>query len=154
MFFYKMPTIYKYIVFVIGCIGAYFEPVQALLLLVITLFVFDFFTGIAKSRKTSGRWMLQSKKLRWSFVKMFVYLAIMALTFNVCEATRLSDAVALSVVKVEVWCIVYVEGLSIIENLLVVFPEDKFLRFMHYWFSVEFLRYFPLISGFFKEREK
>ncbi|MDR1121807.1 MAG: phage holin family protein [Dysgonamonadaceae bacterium] len=148
-----MNVVLKYAVFLGGCIAAYFEPVRALLMLVCGLFVVDFITGVLKSHKVNRTWALKSKKLRWSFVKMFVYLAIMALTFAVCEMMALSVDTGLTVVKMEVWCIVYIEGLSIIENLLILFPGDRFLKFLHYLLSVEFLKYVPVLSNFLKERE-
>jgi hypothetical protein len=77
----------------------------------------------------------------------------MALTFYVCEAMGLSVEAGLSVVKVEVWCVVYIEGLSIVENLQAVFVHDRFLRFLHYLLSVEFLKYVPVLNGFLKEKE-
>ena len=148
-----MNAVFKYGVFFAGCVAAYFEPIRALLVLVLVLFVADFITGVAKPRKARGRWSLQSKRLRWSFVKMFVYMAVMALTFYVCEAMELSAGVALSVVKVEVWGVVYIEGLSIVENLRTLWPDDRFLQFLHYLLSVEFLKYIPIVSHFFKEKE-
>jgi hypothetical protein len=65
----------------------------------------------------------------------------------------LSVDAGLAVAKIEVWCIVYIEGLSIIENLLELFPGDKFLKFLHYLLSVEFLKYVPVLSNFLKEKE-
>jgi hypothetical protein len=148
-----MNVIWKYILFAAGCIAACFEPIGFLLRLVFVLFLVDFVSGFIKSRKNCGRWTFQSRKLRWSFVKMFVYMAVMALTFYVCEAMQLSRETALSAVKVEVWCVVYIEGLSIVENLRVLFPNDRFLKFIHYLLSVEFLKYIPLLNGFLKEKE-
>jgi hypothetical protein len=72
----------------------------------------------------------------------------------VCEAMKLSDDTAVSIVKVEVWMIVYIEGLSIIENLRTIFPRDKFLKFMHYLLSVEFLKFIPIVSKFLKENDE
>jgi phage-related holin len=144
----------KYLLFLAGCIATYFEPVRALLMLVTGLFVIDFITGVLKSHKLNRTWALKSKKLRWSFVKMLVYLAIMVLTFAVCEMMSLGIDTGLMVVKIEVWCIVYIEGLSIIENLLILFPGDRFLKFLHYLLSVEFLKYVPVLSNFLKEKEE
>jgi phage-related holin len=141
-------------VFLAGCIAAYFEPIKALVYLTILLFVIDFLTGVAKSVKITKTFALKSKKLRWSFVKMFVYLAVMALTFAVCEMLGLSVENGISVVKVEAWCIVYIEGLSIVENLIVLFPNDKFLMFLHYLLSVEFLKYVPMLNSFLKEKDE
>jgi phage-related holin len=144
----------KYMVFAVTSIAAYFEPINGLLILVATLFVADFITGVLKSVKLTGSLSLKSKKLRWSFVKMFVYMAVMGVTFYVCEAMGLSDDTAISVVKIEVWMVVYIEGLSIVENLKTIFTKDKFLNFLHYMLSVEFLKYVPFVSKFLKESEE
>ena len=81
-----MNAVWKYLLFIAGCVSAYFEPLGFLLRLVAVLFFADFVTGVIKSRKNCGRWTFQSKKLRWSFVKMLIYMCVMALTFYVCEA--------------------------------------------------------------------
>lgn len=148
-----MNVIWKHLLFAAGCLAAYFEPLGFLLRLVAVLFAVDFVSGFVKSRKICGRWTFRSGKLRWSFVKMFVYMAVMALTFYVCEAMQLARDTALSVVKIEVWCVVYIEGLSIVENLRVLFPNDRFLKFIHYLLSVEFLKYIPLLNDFLKEKD-
>jgi phage-related holin len=148
-----MGVVWKYVLFAAGCALTYIEPIGFLLHLVLTLFVSDFVTGVLKSRKLSGSWRLRSKRLRWSFVKMFTYMSVMALTFYVCDVMRLRSA-GVSVVKTEVWCIVYIEGLSIVENLLAVFPRDRFLKFLHYLLSVEFLKYIPVLNNFLKEKEE
>lgn len=148
-----MNNILKYIIFIAGCFATYFEPIAALLVLIATLFVLDFITGVLKQVKLTGKLLLKSRKIRWSFVKMFVYMAVMALTFYVCEAMQLGIETTISVVKIEVWCVIYIEGLSIVENLLVLFPEDKFLRFIHYLLAIEFLKYVPFVSNFLKEKD-
>lgn len=148
-----MNALLKYFVFLAGCAAAYLEPIKLLIILVILLFCLDFVTGVWKSVKVNRSWKIKSKRLRWSFVKMFVYLALIAFSFMICEFMRLSPETAISVSKIEVWAIIYVEGLSIVENLLVIFPGDKFLRFLHYLLSVEFLKFIPVFSRFLKEEE-
>jgi phage-related holin len=148
-----MNVIIKYLVFLAGCIAAYFEPVKTLACLVVLLFSIDFLTGVAKSVKVTKTFRLKSKKWRWSFVKAAVYLAVMLLTFAVCEMLGLSVETGISAARVEAWCIVYIEGLSIVENLRVLFPNDKFLMFLHYLLSVEFLKYVPMLNSFLKEKD-
>jgi hypothetical protein len=148
-----MNAILKYLVFIVGCIAAYFEPIKLLIILVILLFCLDFVTGVWKSVKVTGKWEIKSKRLRWSFVKMFVYLALVAFSFLICEFMRLPVETAISVSKIEVWAIVYVEGLSIVENLLVIYPSDKFLKFLHYLLAVEFLKFIPVFGKFLKEKD-
>jgi phage-related holin len=148
-----MNAIIKYFVFVASCVAAYLEPVKLQACLVVLLFVIDFLTGVAKSVKITKTFALKSKKLRWSFVKMAVYLVVMALTYVVCRMEGLSVETCISAVKVEAWCVVYIEGLSIVENLIALFPNDKFLMFLHYLLSVEFLKYVPMLNSFLKEKD-
>jgi phage-related holin len=147
-------ALYKYILFLSGGICSYFGPLGFLFKLVLILFIIDFVTGIIKSVKLNKALKIRSKRLRWSFVKMLVYMFVMALTFYVCGSMQLDSEITLSVVKLEAWCIVYIEGLSIVENLKLIFPDDKFLKFIHYALSVEFLKYVPILSSFIKEKEE
>jgi phosphatidylglycerophosphate synthase len=148
-----MNTIFKYLVFLITSAATYFQPVGGLLLLVTLLFMCDFVTGFIKSVKVSHAVRIQSKKLRWSAVKMCVYLSIITLTFFVCKVMGVGMDTAVSVVKIEAWCIVYIEGLSIVENLQAILPKDKFLGFLHYLLSIEFLKVVPLLANFLKEKD-
>ncbi|MDR2286829.1 MAG: phage holin family protein [Prevotellaceae bacterium] len=146
-------NIVKYAVFVITLGMTYFEPIHGLLLLVAILFTVDFVTGFIKSVKTTHAICVKSKRLRWSAVKMCVYLSIMALTFFICRIMGIELDATLSVIKIEVWCIVYIEGLSIVENLQVIFPNDKFFSMIHELLAIEFLKYIPILSSFLKEKE-
>jgi hypothetical protein len=141
----------KYILFILGLLATYFEPILGLVYLVGILFVVDFITGIIKTFKKGEK--IKSKRLRWSFGKLFVYLGSMSFTYYCCVAMGLAPETAISVVKLEVWFIVYIEGLSVVENLLIIRSGDKFLLFLHYLLSVEFLKYIPVLSNFLKEKE-
>jgi phage-related holin len=149
-----MLKFWKYLLFAGTSAAAYFEPIKFLIILVIILFCADFVTGVWKSVKVNRTWEIKSKRLRWSFVKMFVYLALITLSFLICEFMQLSVEAAISVTKIEVWAIIYVEGLSIVENLLVIYPNDKFLQFLHYLLAVEFLKFIPLFGKFLKEKDE
>jgi phage-related holin len=148
-----MDSIFKYLVFAITAVASYFEPVGGLVALVLVLFAADFVTGFIKSVKVTRKVSVKSKKLRWSVVKMFVYLSVIALTFFICEIMSVGIDATLAAVKIEVWCIVYIEGLSIVENLQIIFPDDKFLGFLHYLLAIEFLKYVPALANFLKDRE-
>jgi len=141
----------KYIIFSIGCIASYFAPIASLCWVVVGLYVVDFITGTAASFKEGV--FLRSSILRWSFVKIFVYLGHAALIFFVCDKMGMAQQDTLKVLKVMMWGIVYIEGLSINENLLRIYPASLFLRLMHYLLSIEFLKYVPVIANFFKENK-
>jgi phage-related holin len=141
---------FKYFLFIASAVCSYFYPIRVLLALVLVLFVIDLATGIWKATRAGEK--IQSRKLRWSFGKLLSYLVVMTLTFFTCEAMGLDAGTAVSVVKVEVWGIVYVEGLSIVENMLAIRPGDKFLLYLHYLLSVEFLKFIPTLSNFFKQK--
>jgi hypothetical protein len=143
--------IIKYGLFCLSTIATYFEPILPLLVLVLVLFSFDFVTGVWKSLKTGVK--IESYKLARSFGKLLCYLLPMTLTFFTCEAMGLSDDTAIAVVKVEVWAAIYVEGLSIVENLRVIYPRNSFLGYLYYLLSVEFLKVVPRLSNYFKQEK-
>jgi hypothetical protein len=146
-----MNDILKWFLFIAGGIVAYFEPLSAVMILVTTLFVLDFITGIAKSVRIGDA--IKSSKLKWSFYKLLVYLGTMTLTFFICESMGLSKDTGVSVVNIEAWFVVYIEGLSIIENLQKI-RDNRFLQFIHYLLAVEFLKKFNILSDFMKNKEK
>ncbi|MDR1551865.1 MAG: phage holin family protein [Prevotellaceae bacterium] len=146
-----MNDILKWLLFIGGSIAAYFEPLQAVMLLVTMLFMLDFATGIAKAVRLGTP--IKSSKLKWSLYKLLVYLGTMTLTFFICESMRLSKDTSVSVVNVEAWFVVYIEGLSIIENLQKI-RDNRFLQFIHYLLAVEFLKRFRILADFMKQEEK
>jgi hypothetical protein len=145
-----MNDILKWALFIGGSVAAYFEPLNAIMILVTTLFVLDFITGIAKSIRTGQT--IKSSKLKWSLYKLLVYLGTMTLTFFICESMELSKDTGVSAVNIEAWFVVYIEGLSIIENLQKI-KDNRFLQFIHYLLAVEFLKKFTILSDFIKEKE-
>ena len=143
----------KYSCFIAGGLMAYFKPIEPLILLVVVLFCTDFALGVCKSIRLKGCWKgLASFKLRWSLAKAAVYLLVVSYTFFICEKMEVSNETIKSVIKLEVWSVVYIEGLSIVENLKVLFPNNKFLDIIHYFLSVEFLKYVPQLANFLKKK--
>jgi phage-related holin len=143
-----MNAVIKYLLFIGGCVAAYFEPIAGITLVVVVLFVLDFFTGIGKALKSGDR--IRSGKLKWSLYKLLTYLGVMTLTFFISESMGLGRGTGVAVVKVEVWFIIYIEGLSIIENLQVI-KDNRYLQFIHYLLAVEFLKKFAVLGDFLKE---
>jgi phage-related holin len=145
-----MNDIFKWLLFISGSATAYFEPLLPIIFVVLTLFILDFITGIAKSIRTGQA--IKSRRARWSFYKLLVYLGVMGLTFFIVESMGFDRAAGVNVVKVEVWFVIYIEGLSIIENLQKI-KDNRFLQFIHYLLAVEFLKKFTILSDFMKQKE-
>ena len=144
-----MNSIIKNIVFACGCIASYFEPIMLLIHVVAILFVADLITGISASFKEGES--LKSSKARWSFVKMLVYLLALALIFSVCERMEIGEQTTTNIAKIVVWMIIYVEGLSVVENFSRIVPNNRVVSFLHYMLSVEFLKHIPFLADFLKE---
>jgi hypothetical protein len=136
-----------------GCAFAYFEPLKWMVIIILLLFSIDFLTGYGKNVYLRHQWCLCSKKLRWSFVKMFVYIFLMLLIFLIAEKMGISTEMSVYAVKVAMWMVIYVEGLSIVENLGEIWPDDRVLKFLHFLLSVEFVDRIPLLYNFLKEKE-
>lgn len=134
------------------------------ILLSLGLVVLDFFTGLGASF-CEGK-SIESKRLRWSFAKTLVYAGALVFTLaigvilhlmedlaNMEEVSMTTLVVTLTIVKMETYVISYIEVLSNIENLRRIFPNNVFLKYLHWILSVEIIKKIPKYSEFLKERE-
>lgn len=134
------------------------------MLLSLGLVILDFFTGLGASF-CEGK-SIQSKRLRWSFAKTLVYGGVLIFTLAIgvilhliaelanTEKTSMTTLVTtLTIVKLETYVISYIEVLSNVENLRRIFPNNVFLKYLHWILSVEIIKKIPKYSEFLKERE-
>lgn len=134
------------------------------MLLSLGLVILDFFTGLGASF-CEGK-SIQSKRLRWSFAKTLVYGGVLIFTLAIgvilhliaelanTEKTNMTTLVTtLTIVKLETYVISYIEVLSNVENLRRIFPNNVFLKYLHWILSVEIIKKIPKYSEFLKERE-
>ncbi len=138
------------------------DAVGLAIMLSLLLVVLDFCTGIMASL-CEGK-SISSKRIRWSFAKTVVYAASLVLTLAIgvslhmiegfsTEPTKTTLAITLTIVKFEAYVIAYIEVLSNIENLRRIFPNNLFLKYIHWILSVEIIKKIPKFSEFLKERE-
>ncbi|GHT04226.1 hypothetical protein AGMMS49525_10350 [Bacteroidia bacterium] len=150
-----IQQLFAWFAFAFGSIGAYFSPTQDMIVLVIILYFVDFATGYAAYIKTTGKLGFVSKRLRWSLVKLLVYLAIIVCVYVIYDRLEVDKYIEFQKVSaIIMWAYVYIEGLSIVENAQKISPEDKFLKFLHYLLSVKVLAVIPFISNMLKEYEE
>lgn len=134
------------------------------MLLSLGLVILDFFTGLGASF-CEGK-SIQSKRLRWSFAKTLVYGGVLIFTLAIgvilhliaelanTEKTSITTLITtLTIVKLETYVISYIEVLSNVENLRRIFPNNVFLKYLHWILSVEIIKKIPKYSEFLKERE-
>lgn len=141
------------------------------ILLVVFFMVGDFLAGIFASRKAKERKkrkQIESSKLRWSAAKYAIYVFAFIGTlvagilihtvycFNEgIEVTSKSYILSwtLSFLMGQMIFITWIEAISIVENLRLVYPDDKFLKGLHYVLLVDFGKLIPHFSKFLKEEK-
>ncbi len=149
-------------------IAAYSQNMQTVVVactLALLLVVIDFGTGVAASKIVDGIG-IKSKKLRWSFAKLVVYVSAIAATLAVgiflhmidvfiSPTSGRSDILTLTLiaVKYEAYVVAWIEIVSNLENLLRIWPDNKFLKYLHFVVSVDFIKKIPRLTDALKEKE-
>ena len=155
-------------------ISIFTESLRSLVTSIILVLFFmtgDFLSGIFASRKAKERKkrkQIESSKLRWSAAKYAVYVFFVIGTliagilihaihcFNEgLEITTKSTILnyTLTFLIAQMIFITWIEAISIIENFRLVYPEDKFLKGLHYVLLVDFGRLIPHFSKYLKEEK-
>lgn len=150
-----MSWIFKFVVVLTCAVVAYFEPIRGAVNIFICAFVADFVTGLLASFKLGERF--KSSKARWSFAKLlcytgsFMFLLVIGKNLQALHQAGDDYASMLWLIKMVVYAGVWFETKSIVENLQVLFPENRFLSFLDYLLGVEFTKKIPGLANFLKE---
>lgn len=127
----------------------------------------DFVTGVYASKREGRSIKIRSRRMRWSLAKILVYSGCISLTLLIgmllngmeialgaTEEQKTGALIfALYCVRVEAYFICWIETVSIIENLRRRFPDNMFLKFLHYIVAVEFVKKIPKLETFLKEKD-
>lgn len=127
------------------------------------LVVADYLTGIAASLYEGKK--IVSKRMRWSFAKLVVYIVSVVGTLFIGVLLHLIELLiepgttqtgilifTLTAIKFEAYIIAWVETVSNIENLRRIFPKSLFLKYLHWILSVEIVKKIPKFTEFLKEK--
>lgn len=141
--------LHKWFLFSMGSVTAYMSDFIGIILLFLILFVADFITGCLASFMTGSK--IESYRLRWSFVKTFCYFGTFVFTVfvGVC-VNKLSFFIG--IVKLEVYVALWIEAVSITENLIKIFPKVIFLEYIHFMISTEWVKKISGLTNFLKEK--
>lgn len=164
-----MNKIYSYIInLALAYMAVFTKSMDAVIVsitLAVLLVVIDFASGVAASMLVDHVG-IKSKRLRWSFAKTAVYSITILGTLCIGVFLHLISTYAdssagntvinwtLAGVKYEAYVASWVEIVSILENLIRIFPTNTFLKFIHYVVAVNFIKKIPLLANYFKETEE
>lgn len=127
----------------------------------------DFISGIWASKKYR-KISIQSSKLRWSAAKYAVYcffiigtiiigsfLHLMICIFDGIDIKEKTNVLywTLNFIKAQMLFITWIEAVSIIENFRLVYPENLFLKGLHYVLLFDVAKLIPKFSNFLKENK-
>jgi len=131
-------TLFKeWLLFALGAFVAYRNNIIGIGILFGGLFLLDLITGVVAARLREE--LIVSKKLRWSFVKLFCYLGSFSMTLFIGGCLNQVEFF-MEILKVVVYAAVYIECLSILENFLSMFPNFTYLRWLHLMMSVKWIK--------------
>ena len=139
----------RWLMFSSGATAVYMNEFIGIFVLFAALFVTDFITGCVASFRAGDK--IESYKLRWSFVKTLCYFGTFAFTLlaGVCVN---NITLFINIVKLEVYVALWIEAVSITENLLKIFPGVLFLEYIHFMLSSEWVKKLSGMTNFLKEK--
>lgn len=140
----------KWIIFASGAVTVYMNEFIGIVVLFLILFISDFMTGCVASFVCGNK--IESYRLRWSFVKTFCYFGTFVFTILIGVCTN-NLTFFVDMVKFEVYVALWIEAVSITENLIKIFPKVIFLEYMHFMISTEWVKKISGLTNFFKEKE-
>ncbi len=145
-----MHAFITWVIFAVGALAAYQNELIGLFTLFFFFFLADFITGIVSSWKKGEKFT--SSRARWSFAKTFCYIGtfVVIIIIGLCINQL---AFFISILKITVWAAIWFEAVSNIENLISLFPNNRFLKFVHYILAVEWVKKIPFLSDFLKEEK-
>ena len=122
----------------------------------ITVLLFAFFIDMIVGILTDiliHKQRLDAKKFLLSFIYIAIYMATIISIYFVGE--RMDDELeSLFIVKTVTYAFIYFYGANILNNLAIMFPENKAIAFLNYWFGLEFIRYIPTLGSFLNRDKK
>ena len=140
----------EWLVFVGGAIVVHMNDIIGITVIFLLLFVIDFVTGITAS--LSKKKKIRSYKLRWSFVKMLCYLGTFAFT-QILGIIIDQKVFFEQVLNLQIYVAAYIECVSILENMTVIFPNNLFFKWIHYMLTVEWIKKISGLKEFLKEHK-
>lgn len=140
----------EWLIFIGGAILACANDIIGVIVVFSLLFAIDFITGIAASFCKGGK--IESHKSRWGFAKTLCYFGTFGLTLFFKSAG--SDPGFFDyVLKLEIYVAAYIECVSILENMVVIFPKHLFFKYLHYMLTIEWVKKISGLKEFLKEHK-
>jgi hypothetical protein len=136
-------------------------------ILVLIFMAGDFISGIWASKRVK-KIGVQSSKLRWSAAKYAVYCffiigtiiigSFLHLIYCFHEGTDIKVSTyilmwTLRFIMAQMIFITWIEAVSIVENFRLVYPNDTFLKGLHYLLVFDLVKRIPKFANFLKENK-
>ena len=140
-----------WVTFITGAVISHINDIIGITVLFLLLFVVDFFSGCAAS--ICKKKELRSYKFRWSFVKTFCYGGTFFFTYAF-GILRGQEEFFEPILNVQIYVAAYIECVSILENMMVIFPGNLFFKYLHYMLTVQWIKKISGLKEAIKEHKK
>ncbi len=140
--------ILRWATFIAGLFAVEVNELLAIFITFCVLVVTDTATGIWASMVEG--YTVESYKARWTFSKLLSYFGTFALTAMIGVCIDQQEAFTY-VLKAEIMIGLWVEALSVSENMERIFPENPLWKWIHSILDADIVKKFIGLTGFFKE---
>lgn len=130
----------------VGALLAVTRPVQGALTLLLTFagldILFGILSGVFKARERFG-----FRKFIMSALYLALYLGVIVMIYTVGHFQNDTDE-ALYLVKIITYVFIYFYSTNILKNIRRLIPDNRVIRFMDYFISLQFMNRIDAIADF------
>ena len=161
-----LAWLYSLFILLVSSLGLTVDAASVACGIALVLVGIDFITGVIASKHEGQKIRMRSKRMRWSGAKLAVYTGVIAFTIVIGTGLHSMEVIinpdvlttdtleaTLYCVRVEAYFFIWIETVSIIENLRRRLPNMEFLKIIHYIVAVEFVKRIPKLSAYLKEKD-
>lgn len=138
----------KWLLFAWGLVMAQMQEIIGVLVIFLVFLALDLITGISASLVEGKK--IESRKIRWSFIKTISYLGTFLMTLLIGVAINKMDAVEI-IFKTELYFALWTEAVSNLENMVRIAPQFKLWPFLLHMMNFEWVKLVPGLSNYLKK---
>lgn len=144
-----MENIKGLIACVLSALAAYFHPISDIVFCTVYIFGLNFVLGLVAGMAVHNE-SFDFKKAFGCIVQTCVFFLVIASVYFVGEHMGNQQG-AIQCVTAVTYALIYFLSVNTLRNLRVLFPDNRWITFIHYCLSMEFVKKVPFMTEFLKQ---
>ena len=147
-----MENIKNLIACMLSALAAYFHPISDIVFCTVYIFGLNFVLGLIAGMAVDNE-SFSFKKAFMCIIHTCVFFLIIASVYFVGEHMGNQDG-AIQCVTAVTYALIYFLAVNILKNLKALFVDNRWISFVYYCISMEFVKKIPFMSEFLKQESQ